>query len=68
MLEIRGAMERLTKDLRQATSMDPTSSENRIVMNTLVSGVEKRVVYELVTTGGGNYELRRALSTSCHRS
>jgi Tfp pilus assembly protein PilE len=59
MLEIRGAMDRFTKDLRQATYVDPASNHNKLTMKTIISGAETDVVYELVALGGDLYELRR---------
>jgi Tfp pilus assembly protein PilE len=59
MLEIRGAMDRFTKDLRQATSVDPLSDHMRITMKTIISGAEVDVVYELIGLGDDFYELRR---------
>jgi type II secretory pathway pseudopilin PulG len=59
MLEIRSAMDRFTKDLRQATYVDPASNHNKITMKTIIEGAETDVVYELVALGGDIYELRR---------
>ena len=59
MLEIRAAMDGFTKELRQATFIDPASDHNKLTMKTIISGVETDVVYELVSVGGGLYELRR---------
>jgi type II secretory pathway pseudopilin PulG len=61
MLEIRGAMDRFTKDLRQATYIDPASDHNRITMKTIIEGAETNVVYELASLGGDLYELRRTV-------
>ena len=61
MLEIRGAMDRFTKELRQATSIDPTSNHTMLKMKTLISGVETQVTYQLVDVGGGLYDLRRTV-------
>lgn len=61
MLEIRGAMDQFTKELRQATSIDPTSHHTMLKMKTLISGVETQITYQLVDTGGGLYDLRRTV-------
>jgi prepilin-type N-terminal cleavage/methylation domain-containing protein len=64
MVEIRGAMDQFTKDLRQATYIDPTSTHTRITMKTLLSGVESDVTYELVESppGSGTFDLKRVLA------
>jgi Tfp pilus assembly protein PilE len=61
MLEIRGAMDRFTKELRQATSIDPTSNHTMLKMKTLIAGVETQITYDLVDAGGGTYDFRRAV-------
>ena len=61
MLDIRGAMDRFTKELRQATSIDPTSNHTVLKMKTLISGVETQVTYELFDVGGGKYDFRRTV-------
>lgn len=63
MLEIRQAMTRVTKDIRQATWIDPNSTHSWLSMRTLLSGVEADVEYELVETTPGSaiYELRRTV-------
>src|SRR5687768_5071669 len=49
LLELRQAMTRLTRDLRQALSVDATfSNHDQIRMTTLVSGATKTVTYVLV--------------------
>jgi type II secretory pathway pseudopilin PulG len=63
MLEVRGAMDRFTKELRQATWINPGSTHQMLEMNTLIAGVDKRVKYELVATGGDLYDLRRTVSS-----
>jgi len=52
--DMRFAMARVTKDMRQAISISASSTTSRLEMQTLVNGANHRVVYELV---GG--ELRR---------
>jgi prepilin-type N-terminal cleavage/methylation domain-containing protein len=50
LLELREAMSYVTRDLRQATRIDatPASGPSKVDMRTLVSGTERRVVYEVV--------------------
>lgn len=48
--EIRLAMNRLTKDARQAVWVAPTSGASRLEMSTLLNGAAHDVVYELVGT------------------
>ena len=64
MLEIRQAMTRITRDLRQATWIDPTSTHMRLSMKTLSNGAEVDVTYELVLTDPDNdiYELQRSVA------
>ncbi len=47
LLDLRSAMTRITKDVRQALSIDPASDRTRLDMETIVLGVEHRVVYQL---------------------
>ena len=47
LLDLREAMTRITKDVRQALSIDPASDRTRLDMRTIVAGVERRVVYRL---------------------
>ncbi len=54
--DTRTGMNRLTKELRQALSVSTTSTRSRIEMQTLVSGVEHTVVYDVA-----DGKLRRAL-------
>lgn len=54
--DTRTAMNRLTKELRQALSVSLTSTRSRLEMQTLISGTEHTVVYDVV---GG--KLRRTL-------
>lgn len=44
--DLRGGLERVTKDVRQALSVDRSSTRDRLVMRTLVGGSERDVVYE----------------------
>jgi Tfp pilus assembly protein PilV len=46
-LDLREAMTRITKDVRQALSIDPASDRTKLDMETIVAGVEHRVVYQL---------------------
>lgn len=50
LVDLREAMTRITKDVRQALSIDPASDRTKLDMETIVAGVEHRVVYQL--TGG----------------
>ncbi len=64
MLEIRQAMTQFTKDLRQATAIDRTTSSHTVVeMDTLISGVAHHVKYTvaLVDATKQLYEFRREL-------
>ena len=58
LLELRGAMTRVAKDVRQAVTIaeSPDSDHSRLEFSTLVSGVEKAIVYEV--EGG---EFRRSI-------
>ena len=53
LVELRGAVGRITKELRQATSVSPASTTTRLDMTTLISGQPHAVVYEV--TGGAMY-------------
>ena len=60
LVELREAMGRLTKDLRQAEWIDPdASTHEKLVMETLVSGERVAVTYRLHPLGSDIYELRR---------
>jgi type II secretory pathway component PulJ len=50
LLDLRSVMTRITKDVRQALTIDPASDRTKLDMETIVLGVEHRVVYQL--TGG----------------
>lgn len=56
--ELRYSMARLTKDVRQAVSIEASSSTSRLAIQTLINGVQHRVVFEVVGT-----ELRRTVGT-----
>ena len=43
---VRVAIDRMTKDIRQATAIDPSSSASVLDMQTFVAGVERNVVYD----------------------
>jgi len=45
---LRLAMARVTKDIRQAMSVDPSSTASRLQMTTIVDGDTVSVVYEVV--------------------
>lgn len=45
--EMRSALARMTRDIRQATSVDAASARGRLVMQTRVSGAAATVVYEV---------------------
>ncbi|MEX0873746.1 MAG: prepilin-type N-terminal cleavage/methylation domain-containing protein [Actinomycetota bacterium] len=47
LVDLRGAMTRITKDVRQALSIDPASSKTKLDMTTIVGGVDRRVIYQL---------------------
>ncbi len=67
LIELRQAMTRLTRDLRQAASVDVDfSNHDQIRMTTFVSGTETTVTYALhpVDVSEGIYELRRTEGTS----
>lgn len=57
---VRGALERITKDVRQATSIDAVSGATLLDMQTYVDGVPTRVVY----TASGTTLTRTVGSTS----
>lgn len=61
MLEIRQAMTRITKDIRQATWVDPLSDHDTLTIQTIISGSTASVTYQLVSTGTDIYELRRTV-------
>jgi type II secretory pathway pseudopilin PulG len=65
LVELREAMGRLTKELRQAESIDPASTHESLMMETLISGERVAVTYRLHPLGSDIYELRRqeALNT-----
>lgn len=48
LLELRGAMGRISKDLRQATAISSSSTTGRIEMQTLIAGVAHQVVFDVV--------------------
>lgn len=48
LLEVREAMTRISKDLRQATSISATSTNDRIEMETLIAGESHQVVFDVV--------------------
>lgn len=59
--EMRLAIERLTKELRQATSVTSTSSASTLDMQTYVNGVETHVIYAVSTDGK---TLKRTVGTT----
>lgn len=56
LLEVRSAMHRISKDLRQATSIAPSSTTDRIEIDTLIAGEPHGIVFEVA---GG--EIRRII-------
>jgi type II secretory pathway pseudopilin PulG len=46
--DMRVAMERMTKEIRQATSIDLTSGDSRIEMDAYVNGTSQHLIYEIV--------------------
>jgi type II secretory pathway component PulJ len=62
LLDLRQAMTQMTKEIRQAVSIDPTSTATRLDMHTLVGGTDRRVVYE-VSGSAPNAILRRTVYT-----
>lgn len=45
--QVRAASNRITKELRQALSVSPTSTQSELDMVTLVNGSERHIVYRL---------------------
>lgn len=67
----RTAMERVTKEIRQALAIDLTSTRTSLTMETLVGGVERDIVYDVVDgtlrrtqDGGSAVPLVRGLSSA----
>ena len=54
---LQNSLDRMSKDLRQAISVDPTSTASMIDVQTYIDGVQHRVVYSIDGTGN----LTRAL-------
>jgi hypothetical protein len=48
--EMRLVIDQMTKEIRQATFVNPTSTASRIAMTTYLLGVPKQVVYQAGTT------------------
>lgn len=59
-LTLRTSMNQISRELRQALSVDPSSNQTRLDMQTLISGTQRRVVYEVVGTAP-NAVLQRSL-------
>jgi hypothetical protein len=59
LLDLRNGMTRVTKEVRQATAIDATSTTKKIDMQTLILGSKKRVIYNVSGTS-----LTRAVCTS----
>lgn len=57
---LRGAMNQMTKEVRQAVSVAPSSNQTLLDIQTLISGVQHRVVYQ-VTGSPPNAKLQRAI-------
>lgn len=49
--EMRLVIDQMTKEIRQATFVSPSSTASRIEMTTYLLGVSKQVVYEATATG-----------------
>lgn len=43
---MRNSIDRMTKEIRQASIVEPTSTSSRLEMTTYILGVEKEIVYE----------------------
>lgn len=54
---MRLAIDQMTKEIRQATSVDPSSTSSRLEMDTYILGVTKHIVYQATGTN-----LTRSLS------
>lgn len=52
---LRTAMQRMTKDVRQAVSISPASTRDRLVLRTIIAGTETDMTYEV----NGENELLR---------
>lgn len=48
LLDVRQALDRIAKDTRQATLIDPASTRNRLAVETTIDGVAHDIVFELV--------------------
>jgi Tfp pilus assembly protein PilW len=69
--EMRNTLNRVTKEVRQATSVRPESGPASIVMDTRVNGAGMQVVYDVVdgalrrsADGGGPVQLVQGVSSS----
>lgn len=47
LLQARAAMTRMTRDVRQALSLSPSSTRTRLQIETYINGAAQQVVYEL---------------------
>jgi hypothetical protein len=47
-VSLRGAMTQMTRELRQAISVAPSSNQSLLDMQTLIGGVEHHIVYQVV--------------------
>ncbi|HVE93020.1 MAG TPA: hypothetical protein VNE62_12090 [Actinomycetota bacterium] len=56
--DLRSTMARLSKAVRQATSVDPSSTTSRLQMKTIIAGVEQQVTYTAAGT-----ELKRRIGS-----
>lgn len=63
--ELRQAMSRVTRDVRQATAVAPTSTRSRIDMQTLVGGLAKRIIYDVDGTDFRRTDCPFAFTASC---
>ncbi len=71
LVDLRTAMTRITKDVRQALSLDPSSTRTKLDMETIVAGIEHRIVFELTAgtltralDGGAPAPLARKVSST----
>jgi type II secretory pathway component PulJ len=60
LLETRAAMTRMSKDIRQAVSLSPTSTRSRLQVQTYISGTALDVIYEL----NANDQITRKIGTT----
>ncbi len=49
--DLRTAVGRMTKDIRQAVSIQPTSNRGKLIFRTIIAGEEKNMTYEVDAAG-----------------